>query len=61
MEAPVDVGARSAMLSPPQRVVQAAGLDFIPSADGQRVLVFDRDPPPRSIAIVNWKSLLPRQ
>jgi Tol biopolymer transport system component len=54
-------GTRSDVtVSTPEPVVQATGIDFIPSSDDSRFLVFERDPQPRSIAIVNWPSLLPK-
>ncbi|HEY7187498.1 MAG TPA: hypothetical protein VH436_13180 [Vicinamibacterales bacterium] len=36
----------------------ASGQDFLPSSDGQRFLLLE-SAKPRSIALVNWQSLLP--
>jgi serine/threonine protein kinase len=61
MEAAVKAEPRGVSFSPPSRVVPARGVDFTPSADDSRFLVFDRQAEPRAVAIVNWKSLLPVQ
>jgi serine/threonine protein kinase len=40
------------------RVVPASGQDFLPSSDGRRFLLMEAAKP-RSLALVNWRSLLP--
>jgi serine/threonine protein kinase len=59
MEAPVAQKAGQVSVGTPVRAAPASGLDFEPSADGERFLILG-DTPLRSIAIVNWQSLLPK-
>jgi Tol biopolymer transport system component len=60
MEAPVSRQRGEISVGVPVRVVPASGQDFMPSSDGQRFLVLE-SARPRSLALVNWRSLLPEK
>jgi len=60
MEAPVSRQRGAISVGVPVRVVPASGQDFMPSSDGRRFLLLE-SAKPRSLALVNWRSLLPRQ
>jgi serine/threonine protein kinase len=58
MEAPISRQRGSFSIGVPVRVVPASGQDFMPSSDGQRFLLLE-SARPRSLALINWRSLLP--
>ena len=58
MEASVSRRNGEIITGAPARVVQASGYDYAPSADGRRFLLVETVTP-RSVALVNWRSLLP--
>ena len=58
MEAPVSHQQGQISIGAPVRVVPASGQDFLPSSDGRRFLLME-SAKPRSLALVNWRSLLP--
>jgi serine/threonine protein kinase/Tol biopolymer transport system component len=60
MEAPVSRQRGEISVGVPVRVVPASGQEFMPSSDGQRFLVLE-SARPRSLALVNWRSLLPEK
>ena len=57
MEASVSHQRGQISVGPPVRVVPASGQDFLPSSDGRRFLLME-SAKPRSLALVNWRSLL---
>ena len=57
MEAPVVRQRGEVTFGTAVRVVPASGQDFHPSADGSRFLLME-SATPRSLALVNWRSLL---
>ena len=59
MEAPVTRQRGDVTVGTPLRAAPGSGVDFVPSADGQRFLLIE-EPPRRSLVLVNWQSLLPR-
>jgi hypothetical protein len=58
MEASVSHQRGQISVGTPVRVVPASGQDFLPSSDGRRFLLME-SAKPRSLALVNWRSLLP--
>ena len=60
MEAPISRQRGEISVGVPVRVVPASGQDFMPSSDGRRFLLLE-SAKPRSLALVNWRSLLPEQ
>jgi len=57
MEASVSHQRGQISVGTPVRVVPASGQDFLPSSDGRRFLLME-SARPRSLALVNWRSLL---
>lgn len=59
-EVPVSRLKGEIAIGAPVRVVPASGQDFHPSSDGRRFLLM-QPATPRSLALINWRSVLPEQ
>jgi hypothetical protein len=59
MEAPVTRTKDGLALGTPMRAAPGSGVDFMPSADGQRFLLIE-EPPQRPVVLINWRARLAR-